>query len=88
VPRVRAALFPAMRPLQIEKCPFVNLPEKRRTINAITAEEMKNCRWVRPELVAQVEFAEWTPTAICGTRALAANFLSIFNIRASYGRAN
>jgi ATP-dependent DNA ligase len=22
---------------------------------------MKNCRWLKPELVAQIEFAEWTP---------------------------
>jgi bifunctional non-homologous end joining protein LigD len=22
---------------------------------------MKNCRWLRPELVAEIEFTEWTP---------------------------
>ena len=22
---------------------------------------MKNCAWLKPELVAQIEFAEWTP---------------------------
>jgi ATP-dependent DNA ligase len=22
---------------------------------------MKNCIWLQPELVAQIEFAEWTP---------------------------
>jgi bifunctional non-homologous end joining protein LigD len=22
---------------------------------------MKECRWLRPELVAQIEFTEWTP---------------------------
>jgi len=22
---------------------------------------MKNCVWLKPELVAQIEFAEWTP---------------------------
>jgi len=27
---------------------------------AITREEMKNCVWLRPELVAQIEFTEWT----------------------------
>ena len=25
------------------------------------AEKMKECVWVRPVLVAQVEFVEWTP---------------------------
>ena len=28
---------------------------------ALTREEMKNCQWLQPELVAQIEFAEWTP---------------------------
>jgi len=47
------------RGLQIDTCPFVNLPEKKRTLWA--REEMKNCLWVEPELVAQIEFGEWTP---------------------------
>jgi ATP-dependent DNA ligase len=47
--------------LEIDTCPFANLPEKKRTMWALTKEEMKNCRWLKPELVAQVEFAEWTP---------------------------
>ena len=72
VPRVRAEVFAAMWPLQTETCPFVNLPERRRTVNAITAAEMKNCSWLKPELVAQIEFTEWTPgTATCGTQASA-----------------
>jgi len=25
-----------------------------------TAEDMKKCVWLRPELVAQIEFLEWT----------------------------
>ena len=28
---------------------------------ALTREEMKNCVWLKPELVAQIEFTEWTP---------------------------
>jgi ATP-dependent DNA ligase len=28
---------------------------------ALMRQEMKNCVWLKPELVAQVEFAEWTP---------------------------
>jgi bifunctional non-homologous end joining protein LigD len=24
-------------------------------------EEMKNCIWLKPKLVAQIEFTEWTP---------------------------
>ena len=25
------------------------------------AEQMKNCVWIKPELVEQFEFVEWTP---------------------------
>jgi len=32
----------------------------QRTQWALTKEEMKNCVWLRPELVAQIEFTEWT----------------------------
>ncbi len=46
----------------IPTCPFVNLPErhKARWGQALNAEKMKNCVWVRPEVVAQLEFLEWT----------------------------
>jgi bifunctional non-homologous end joining protein LigD len=30
---------------------------------ALTTEEMKNCHWLKPRLVAQIEFTEWTPDA-------------------------
>jgi len=52
--------------LQIDTCPFVNLPEKERMQWALTREEMKNCVWVKPELFVQVEFGEWTPDAHLG----------------------
>ena len=61
VPRLRREVFKKLEPLQTPACPFVNLPEKKRTPWALTRDEMKNCRWVRPELVAQIEFTEWTP---------------------------
>ena len=63
VPRLRREVFQRFAGLEIEKCPFSNLPEKRRTIWALTAEEMKECRWLKPRLVAQIEFTEWTPDA-------------------------
>jgi bifunctional non-homologous end joining protein LigD len=61
VPHVRRELMARMKPLEIEVCPFANLPEKRRTQWALTREEMKNCHWLKPQLVAQIEFTEWTP---------------------------
>ena len=52
-----------LRPLEIAKCPFVNLPEARsgRWGEGLTAEKMKECVWVRPELMAEVQFVEWPP---------------------------
>jgi ATP dependent DNA ligase C terminal region len=43
-------------------CPFVNLPEAKsgRWGAGLTAAKMKDCRWLRPVLVAQIEFLEWT----------------------------
>jgi bifunctional non-homologous end joining protein LigD len=36
------------------------VPNLRREIYQ-KLKEMKNCRWLRPELVAQIEFTAWTP---------------------------
>src|SRR5262245_58360439 len=47
--------------LQIDTCPFANLPERKRTQWALTKEEMKHCVWLKPMLVSQIEFTEWTP---------------------------
>lgn len=46
----------------VARCPFHNLPEKRagRYRQGVTAGEMKKCHWVKPTLVCQVKFAEWT----------------------------
>jgi bifunctional non-homologous end joining protein LigD len=51
-----------LRPLQTETCPFANLPEKRnsRWGQGLIAAKMKECRWLRPALVGQFEFVEWT----------------------------
>jgi len=45
-----------------KKCPFVNLPEKRKSRYGqnITTSEMKKCHWLKPQLVCQIKFAEWT----------------------------
>jgi bifunctional non-homologous end joining protein LigD len=48
--------------LEMPDFQFVNLPEKHRSRwgEGLTAEDMKKCVWLRPELVARVEFLEWT----------------------------
>jgi len=62
VPALREALFKLFAALQVDTCPFANLPEshKGRWGEGLTAAEMAECRWLRPELVAQIEFVEWT----------------------------
>src|SRR5215470_6754488 len=70
VARVRNGFVPASRRQVFEKIhhlicptmPFVNLPDthKSRWGDELTAEKMKECVWLRPETVAQVEFLEWT----------------------------
>jgi bifunctional non-homologous end joining protein LigD len=61
VPRLRREVFQKLKTLVTEECPFANLPEKRRTPWALSGEEMKNCTWLKPQLVARIEFTEWTP---------------------------
>jgi bifunctional non-homologous end joining protein LigD len=43
-------------------CPFANLPLRRRPRfgRGMTESEMRKVTWVRPDLVAQIRFAEWT----------------------------
>jgi DNA ligase D-like protein (predicted ligase) len=61
VPLVRREVATKFKGLETNTCPFANLPEKKRTQWALTKEEMKNCVWLKPRLVAQIEFTEWTP---------------------------
>jgi bifunctional non-homologous end joining protein LigD len=58
----RAALFELLRPLKTEKCPFSDLPSGRTGHwgEGVTAEDMKILKWVRPRLVAEIAFTEWT----------------------------
>lgn len=62
VPATRRQVLVKLRPLAPWDCSFANLPEteKGRWGEGLTAEDMKKCVWVRPELVAQIEFLEWT----------------------------
>lgn len=62
VPHVRRELRSKLEPLEITECPFVNLPDSKssRWGGGVTAEQMSEMRWVRPKLVAQIRFVEWT----------------------------
>ena len=62
VPATRREVFERLKRLKTPKCPFVNLPElvAGRWGQGLTAAKMETCVWVRPELVAEIQFLEWT----------------------------
>ncbi|HMH12607.1 MAG TPA: hypothetical protein VK578_05825 [Edaphobacter sp.] len=62
VPATRRKVFEQIKHLTTTHCPFANLPESAsgRWGQGLTAEKMKECLWLRPEIVAQIEFLEWT----------------------------
>jgi bifunctional non-homologous end joining protein LigD len=61
-PVSRAQLFKKLKGLETDKCPFANLPEEKsgRWGQGLTAAKMADCRWLKPVLVGQFEFLEWT----------------------------
>ncbi len=58
----RAAIFEVLHPLKTEKCPFTDLPSSKSSHwgEGVTAEDMKVLKWVKPALVAEIAFTEWT----------------------------
>jgi DNA ligase D-like protein (predicted ligase) len=62
VPATRREVFAKMKDLEIKACPFSNLPEESegRWGQGLTAEKMKSCVWVKPNIVVRIDFAEWT----------------------------
>ncbi len=50
------SLYEEFQKLRQDKCPFANLPEPE----GLTAAQMRRCTWLKPELVCQVRFSEWT----------------------------
>jgi DNA ligase D-like protein (predicted ligase) len=64
-PASRASLFKKIKPLETDECLFASLPEKKagRWGAGLTAAKMAECRWLKPLLVGQFEFVEWTEDA-------------------------
>jgi ATP dependent DNA ligase C terminal region len=56
--------YSRLKPFVVEQCPFANLPELKsgRWGQGLIAAKMKECIWVKPTLVANFEFLEWTDT--------------------------
>jgi DNA ligase D-like protein (predicted ligase) len=61
-PVTRAQLFKKFKELEISECPFANLPEAKsgRWGQGLTKAKMAECQWLKPVLVGQFEFLEWT----------------------------
>jgi bifunctional non-homologous end joining protein LigD len=61
-PDVKKQVFERLRPVETKPCLFDNLPEAitARRGEALTTEAMKKYRWMKPKLVAEVEFTDWT----------------------------
>ena len=62
VPALRRQVFTKIRGFVSPKMPFSNLPDEHasRWGESLTAEAMKKCVWLKPKVVAQIEFLEWT----------------------------
>lgn len=59
----RRELHEELKPLRTKKCPFINLPERRRHKHALTEDKMNLCVWLKPERRCELAYHEWTPSA-------------------------
>jgi bifunctional non-homologous end joining protein LigD len=61
-PALHVAVFKRFHGLATNTCPFKNLPEGRRDPwgERLTVGEMKKCRWLKPRLVATIDYLERT----------------------------
>jgi bifunctional non-homologous end joining protein LigD len=62
VPVLKMEISRRFHRLETDVCPFANLPEPKsaRRGEALTADVMRKMQWLKPKLVAQIEFTEWT----------------------------
>ena len=62
-PSTRRDVWSCISGSEVAQCPFVNLPNsngKSHWGEGITAEDMASLRWVKPKVVVEVAFTEWT----------------------------
>src|SRR5262245_43573522 len=61
-PHLRREVLAALSPLHIASCPFADLPNSKASHwgGGVTPEQMREMRWVKPVLAAQIRFVEWT----------------------------
>ncbi len=58
----RATIFGLLRPLKTATCPFADLPTGKTGHwgEGVTEEDMKALTWVKPTLIVEIAFTEWT----------------------------
>ncbi len=55
------ALSLELNKIAVKACPFFNLPVTGRGLDpGLTVAEMKRCIWVKPLMICEVKFTEWT----------------------------
>ena len=55
------ALSLELNKIAVKSCPFFNLPTTGRGLDpGLSVAEMKRCIWVKPLMVCEVKFTEWT----------------------------
>jgi bifunctional non-homologous end joining protein LigD len=55
-------LHSELEKIRIKGCPFYNVPAagRNRWDQGLSTADMKRCHWVKPKMVCQVKFTEWT----------------------------
>jgi bifunctional non-homologous end joining protein LigD len=61
-PHLRREVSARLKPLHVPACPFVDLPSSRTSHwgGGVTPAQMSEMQWLKPALVAQIRFVEWT----------------------------
>jgi bifunctional non-homologous end joining protein LigD len=61
-PHVRRQVFSQIASLGTTRCPFVDLPNSKASHwgGGVTAEQMAEMSWLKPRVVVQIRFVEWT----------------------------
>lgn len=61
-PALRAAIWREIEPLKSDRFPFADKPARARSHwgEGLTTEDLTTLRWLRPKLVAEIGFVEWT----------------------------
>ena len=59
---------------------------ERAVCQGLAAEKMKECVWVRPEVVAEIQFLEWTPAKEAHFHAFVEQHPRDFGLRIRFTR--